>query len=134
MNYEEQLSHENERIELSLPINAAYVSAARLTASAISNRMGFNIEDIEDVKVAVSEACTFFINQGNKLGLAKFTIIFSVFGSSLDIQLTAKLMEGCMYKTEEKELGIAMIQALMHQFHIVSENQEICIHMVKEKK
>ena len=37
-------------IELGLPINRAYVSTARLTASSIANRMGFDIEAIEDIK------------------------------------------------------------------------------------
>ena len=43
-----------ESVELTLPINAAYISAARLTASSIANRLGFGIEEVEDIKTAVS--------------------------------------------------------------------------------
>ncbi len=46
-----------ENITLSLPSKAEYVSVARLTASVIANNMGFNIEEVEDIKVAVGEAC-----------------------------------------------------------------------------
>lgn len=45
-------------INLSLPPYAEFVSVARLTLSGIATRMNFSIEDIEDIKIAISEACT----------------------------------------------------------------------------
>ena len=51
-------------ISLNLPNAPEYVSIARLTLSGIASRMGFNIEDIEDLKVAVAEACTNAIKHG----------------------------------------------------------------------
>ena len=48
---------EQECIDLSIPANPEYVSIVRLTASVIANNMGFDFEEIEDIKVAVSEAC-----------------------------------------------------------------------------
>jgi len=44
-------------ISLTLPTKSEYVSVARLTASVVANNMGFDIESIEDIKVAVGEAC-----------------------------------------------------------------------------
>lgn len=46
-----------DNVTISLPSKGEFVSVARLTASAIANGMGFNIEDVEDIKVAVGEAC-----------------------------------------------------------------------------
>jgi len=37
-------------ITMDLPTNPEYVSVARLTVSAISNTIGFNVEEIEDIK------------------------------------------------------------------------------------
>ena len=44
----------SEKIELRLPFKAEYVSVARLTASGIASRIGFDIEAIEDIKVAIA--------------------------------------------------------------------------------
>ena len=44
-------------ISLTLPTKSEYVSVARLSASVVANNMGFDIESIEDIKVAVGEAC-----------------------------------------------------------------------------
>lgn len=45
-------------IELKLPAKAEYVGVARLTISGVANRLGYSYEDIEDIKVAVAEACS----------------------------------------------------------------------------
>lgn len=46
-----------EVIELSLPAKAEYLTAVRLVAGSIAGQAGFNMEEIEDVKTALSEAC-----------------------------------------------------------------------------
>lgn len=43
-------------IEMKFPAKADYVGVARLAISGIANRMGFSYENIEDLKIAVSEA------------------------------------------------------------------------------
>ena len=47
-----------ETIKMEIASNPQYVSVIRLTTSGIANKIGFCLEDIEDIKVAVSEACT----------------------------------------------------------------------------
>lgn len=45
-------------IEMRFPAKAEYVSTIRLTISGLANRMGFSYDDIEDLKIAISEAVT----------------------------------------------------------------------------
>jgi serine/threonine-protein kinase RsbW len=52
-----------DEINLKLPARPEYMSVARLATAAIANRIGFNIDEIEDLKVAVSEAGNFLINR-----------------------------------------------------------------------
>jgi len=47
-----------ESVELRIPRKAEWVAVARLAIAAIASRMRFTIEEIEDVKLAVAEACT----------------------------------------------------------------------------
>ncbi len=46
-----------DQVSISLPCKSEYVSITRLSSSVIANQMGFDIEAIEDIKVAVGEAC-----------------------------------------------------------------------------
>jgi anti-sigma regulatory factor (Ser/Thr protein kinase) len=47
----------DEDISLRIPSNAEYVRVVRLAVTGIASRMPFSYEDIEDIKLAVSEAC-----------------------------------------------------------------------------
>ncbi|MFS8513265.1 MAG: anti-sigma B factor RsbW, partial [Planifilum fulgidum] len=47
-----------DMIELTIPAKADFVGVVRLAVSGIASRMGFSYDDIEDLKVAVAEACT----------------------------------------------------------------------------
>ncbi|TRY44295.1 anti-sigma B factor RsbW [Geobacillus sp. LEMMJ02] len=44
-------------VQLSIPADAQFIDVARLTLYGLAAKMGFSYEEIEDMKVAVSEAC-----------------------------------------------------------------------------
>ena len=52
----EQLN--SDLVELRIPSRAEWVALARLAVAAVASRLHFSIEDIEDIKLAVAEACT----------------------------------------------------------------------------
>jgi len=49
---------ETETVELQIPCNPKYIAVARLVAAGVGARSGLSVDDIDDLKVAVSEACT----------------------------------------------------------------------------
>ena len=108
----------SENIELLLPCNAAYVSAARLTASSIANRLKFALDEIEDIKAAVSEACTFIIKESSAEQKGDFKITFVLQKDALQITINCSI--GLSEKGGDNEMGIHMIKALMDHFEIKS--------------
>jgi serine/threonine-protein kinase RsbW len=55
----------SEVVELRVPSRAEWVALVRLATAAVANRLKLSIEDIEDVKLAVAEACTAVIQHEN---------------------------------------------------------------------
>ena len=47
-----------DKLSFQIPAKSDYVGVIRLAVSGIASRMEFTIEKIEDIKIAVSEACT----------------------------------------------------------------------------
>ncbi|HEY5340446.1 MAG TPA: ATP-binding protein [Candidatus Aquilonibacter sp.] len=45
-------------VELRIPCKAEWVALARLSVAAVASRLSFSIDEIEDIKLAVAEACT----------------------------------------------------------------------------
>ncbi len=48
---------QRELVELRIPSRPEWVALARLAGATAANRLRFSIEEIEDVKLAVAEAC-----------------------------------------------------------------------------
>lgn len=51
------MNAEFQKVVLTLPASADFVDVVRLNLYGIASKMGFSYEEIEDMKVAVSEAC-----------------------------------------------------------------------------
>jgi serine/threonine-protein kinase RsbW len=118
-----------------LPINAAYVSAVRLTASSIAYRMGFEIDCIEDIKSAVSEACTFIIKKIPKQHAIdnSFKIIFDLKNDSIEILI--KLVRAVEFVDFENEMSLLVLKALVDSLDVdISGNKLTSLKLTKLKK
>ncbi|SFI19965.1 serine/threonine-protein kinase RsbW [Tindallia magadiensis] len=129
-----------EMIEISIPHRAEYVSLIRLTVASIANRMGFDIEDIEDIKVALSEACSNAIMHGGCPKDDNFIVQFLLEKASLTISVSdfgkgyqkESIPEPNTEELREGGLGIFIIKSLMDDVHIDSgNNQGTSIRMIK---
>src|SRR6056297_1468251 len=90
----EGASQGQKYIDLSIPSNPEYVSIVRLTASVIANSIGFDFEEIEDIKVAVSEACN------NVVVHSKLFSRFECTTTLLQASLTATLISSISSKSK----------------------------------
>ena len=111
----------NESIKLELPSKPDYVGVVRLTTSAIANNIGLDIEGIEDVKVAIAEACTNALGKKDELYI-KYEIEKDKF-----IIEVKDVVEEVGEDEKEKELGILIIKSLMDQVNFSKKG----IRMIK---
>lgn len=75
-------------IEMKVPAKPEYVGVVRLSISGIASRMGFTYEDIEDLKVALSEAITNAVTHAYyKEDDGEVTVGFGVFENRLEIMV-----------------------------------------------
>ncbi|MBC6696247.1 ATP-binding protein [Terrisporobacter mayombei] len=106
--------------------NPEYVSIIRLTTSGIANKVGFCIDDIEDLKVAISEACTNAIKHSSD---DTFTIIYSIMVNGLTIEIIDNgkgydknsVTEPDLDNLKESGMGLFIIESLMDEVNVESE-------------
>lgn len=126
-----------ETIKMEISSNPEYVGIIRLTTSGIANKIGFSVDDIEDMKVAVSEACTNAIKHSND---DKFFITFEMFEDGICIEIKdngegydiKEIKEPNLEDPKESGLGIFIIKTLMDEVNIEStKNEGTVIRMTK---
>jgi serine/threonine-protein kinase RsbW len=111
-----------EEINIKLPAKPEYMSVARLTTAAIANRMGFTIDDIEDLKVAVSEACSFLIRQFSDI--TNLTIDYQI-DTNADIHVTIASSDADVVNREESresELSLFSMESVADKVTKVVDN------------
>ena len=88
-----------ETIKIEIASNPQYVSIVRLTTSGIANKVGFCLDDIEDMKVAVSEACTNAIKHSSD---NKFSVEYTIFedGTQTEFKRTQRKSIRIIYNTK----------------------------------
>lgn len=115
-----------DHVVLVLPNKPDYVSVARLTASGIASRMGFDVETVEDIKLALAEACTNAIKHGCCQEYQEYRVRFDIEKDCLTICVSDK---GCgvdkneickpdLENPKEGGLGIFIINTLMDQVEL----------------
>ena len=79
-------------VELRVPADSAYVSVLRSTAAGIASRLDFTLEGIEDLRIAVGEACALVLPEADEgttltgeffLSPERLTVTVAVSGSDI---------------------------------------------------
>jgi serine/threonine-protein kinase RsbW len=126
---------EVQKVVITLPASADFVDVVRLNLYGIATKMGFSYEEIEDMKVAVSEACnnSVLYAYGQENGIVKVT--FEMNGEALSIivkdegvsfdQESIAIENSALHDKELEEvqiggLGFYLMQALMDDVSVES--------------
>ena len=75
---------DNDIVSLKIPSNPGYLQVIRLAAASLANRMGFDIDDVEDIKVLVSEVVNYVIPINDSI-----EILFDIGEDRLKIKVIA---------------------------------------------
>jgi serine/threonine-protein kinase RsbW len=107
-------------VELKIPGRAEWVAVARLAVAAVASRLRFSVDEIEDIKLAIAEACTNAIQAAGGVDAGTIEIVCD----AMDDELRVVVRDGAAHRLEPvppggldegrtEELGVFLIRALM---------------------
>jgi serine/threonine-protein kinase RsbW len=123
-----------EQLRLAIPPEAGYIAMARMFAASVARHYGSDEDVVEDVKVAVSEACTNSVKAHRDSGTAEsielraraldgeltFEIVDA--GAGIDSALQTAIADGTATPAAglfEGSLGLTLIRALFPGAEII---------------
>lgn len=122
---------------MKIPCSAEFVGVVRLAISGAALRMNYSIEEIEDIKISVSEACTNVIQHAYgdhpNINTDVIDITVNMYATKLEIiiQDYGKGFDASILGTEEQKikshekmglgLGLTFIKSLMDETTLSSE-------------
>ena len=112
-------------IRLVVPAKPEYILVTRLTASSVATRAGFDIDTIEDIKIAVAEAAILVMDQVKNA--EEIILHFYLSENDLSIDVQAKWAENCkdMIKVsdvEHRKMSMFILEAMMDKVELFTED------------
>ena len=111
-------------IEFRIPPDPAYVRIARLAAGDMGGRVGFSIDELDDVRLAVDEMCA---------------ILIGARGAVLEVSMQARdrtlIVEGrvpdARAEIAPSELSEMLLGALVDSCEFSVRGRDVCVEMQK---
>lgn len=127
-------------VELEIPSSPEYVSIVRHAVEGIARRMNFDDVQIEDLKLAVGEACTNAVRHGcAKDELQHIAVRCMILNDGLSVEIRNEIAN-CDVPlvpvdpdpNREGGLGLYLIRKLMDEVDIVWEPETAVVKMLKK--
>ena len=81
-----------DAVEIRLPADSAYLSVLRTATAGLAARLDFTLDEIEDLRIAVDEACAMLLPHA--VEMAQLTCRFELGAERLDVTVTLPTTRG----------------------------------------
>lgn len=126
------------RVELVIPCKPEFVGVARLAILGVASRMRFSYDEVEDVRLAVGEACTTSVEWAEKNSKADTDILLR---SEIDAdKLTVDIIDRAGTRgdggrandeQESENIGALLITLLVDEIKVEPQAEGTHVRMVK---
>ena len=132
-----------ELLKLEIPSSHEFIGTARKAVEEIAARTPLTGQDVEDLKLAVGEACTNAV-KFSKLNQKTFGLLFRLETDRLEVEVSNNgeafpieficPTKPCIEDLPEGGLGLYLIDQVMDELNISSADGETVVKMVKRFK
>lgn len=115
-------------VELKIPCKPEFVGVARLAILGVASRMQFSYDEVEDIRLAVGEACTTAVERAVKAGKTDTSILIrsEILDKRLTIEVRDFVERISEVKTQarspedldEQSLGALLMELLVDEFKV----------------
>lgn len=124
-----------DKLKLSLPRDTGYVTIARLTASSIAAKVGFDYEVIEDIKLSISEACNFALFSDRD---DNYDLEYRIGDDWVEVSLLvdSKMVhpaETTDFTVDERGMGLFIIKTLMDEVEITHSDESRSVLTMRKR-
>jgi serine/threonine-protein kinase RsbW len=119
-----------EEVKLTMPAVPQLLRVARLTAAGLAGRLGFNFDEIEDVKIAVDELC--FALVGTKGRDGDLTVTYRLLPDALEIEGSGSFGAGAPSPVPN-ELSAQILDAVVDEHELTREGDELRFRLRKQR-
>jgi serine/threonine-protein kinase RsbW len=107
-----------EEIRLTLPAVPEYARIVRLTAAGLASRLGFTYDEVEDLRIAVGEACSHLLGTDGRPGT--LVVTYSLQPDGIVIEALGEFEDGSEAAPGATDLSGQILNAVVDEHELES--------------
>jgi serine/threonine-protein kinase RsbW len=121
---------EGDAVEVRIPADVVYVSTLRLTAASLAARCDLTIDDIEDLRLAVDEACALLLPHAS--GGSTLDARFQLSEGKLAVETSVATLDGA--EPDRTGFGWTVLGALASTVDVRTDGERLVIAVTKSRE
>jgi serine/threonine-protein kinase RsbW len=117
-------------IELVLPAVTRLVRVARLVASGVATTAGFDVDEVEDLRIAVDEVCTALVEGGDGSPLL---LGFDLGDAEVTVVGSTKASGGVAFEPDRLALSRQILAVVVDEHDISADHGQISVRVHKRR-
>src|ERR1700736_3711938 len=119
------MAAEVDEVVLRFPARPEFLRLARLAAADVGSRAGFDYEEIEDLRIAVSELCAMISSDG---GAAELSLSFSVADELVTVAGSSPSPGPVV--ADDRALAQGLVAAVVDEHDLSTDGDVATFHLV----
>lgn len=120
-----------DTITVRVPAQPQYVQIARLISAGLASRLGFTIDDIEDLKIAVDELAAYLTGIEGRSGTLEF--VFDVHDDRIEIRGLGRFTDDAKVRTDLTEFSRMILETVADEASLEQTDGTPMFILVKTK-
>ena len=118
-------------VRVKIPASPVYLRVVRLVAADLASRLGFTIDEIEDLKIAVDELAAYMTGSQGRDGTLE--IVFEVEEDRIDISGKGHFAPGSRVRTELTDFSRTILETVADKASLEQLDGTPTFRLVKTK-
>lgn len=119
-------------VEVRVPADGAYVATLRLTSASLAARCDLTIDDIEDLRLAVDEACALLLPHAAERSMLRARFLLA--SGRLAVTTTVDSPDASTASPDRGGFGWSVLSALASEVEVTGAGNELSITVTKRRE
>jgi serine/threonine-protein kinase RsbW len=119
-------------VRLEVPAAPEFLRMARMMAAGVASRLGFTLEEVEDLRIAIDELCYSLVGRAGRPGTIRLRYLMA--GDSLIVEGTGRFEDHLDEAPHVSPLSEQILSSLSDQCQLESGPDGPTFRMVKRRR
>lgn len=119
-------------VRLEVPAAPEYLRISRIMAAGVASRVGFTLDEVEDLRIAIDEVCFSLVGPRGRSGT--ITLRYVLAPDSLSVEGVGRFTDGLSNEPIVSALSTQILAAVVDECELTAGDEGPMFRLVKQRR